>query len=81
MFNMAMLNSGFSIDEPTDLTTPLEKLIRVGFGIERDAAVEEIEIVLEEEDDEPEMEVEDMPEMIFDQDMGSINAEVFQEEM
>lgn len=77
MFNMAMLNSGFSIDEPTDLTAPLEKLIRVGFGIERDAVVEEIEIVLEEEDDEPEMEGEDEPEMIFDQDMGSINAEVF----
>lgn len=72
-----MLNSGFSIDEPTDLTAPLEKLIRVGFGIERDAVVEEIEIVLEEEDDEPEMEGEDEPEMIFDQDMGSINAEVF----
>jgi len=59
-----MLNSGFSIDEPTDLTTPLEKLIRVGFGIERDAAVEEIEIVLEEEeDDEPEMEGEYEPDM------------------
>lgn len=62
MFNMAMLNSGFSIDEPTDLTTPLEKLIRVGFGIERDAAVEEIEIVLEEEEDD-EMEGEDEPDM------------------
>jgi len=57
-----MLNSGFSIDEPTDLTTPLEKLIRVGFGIERDAAVEEIEIVLEEEEDD-EMEGEDEPDM------------------
>lgn len=48
---MAMLNSGFGIDEPTDLTTPLEKLIRVGFGVDRDAEVEEIEIEIEE--DEP----------------------------
>jgi len=54
LFQMAMLNSGFSIDEPTDLTSPLEKLIRVGFGVDRDAAVEEIEIEVEE-DEEPEL--------------------------
>ena len=39
---MALLNSGFSIDEPTELTVPLEKLIRVGFGVDRDAEIEEI---------------------------------------
>lgn len=62
---MALLNSGFSIDEPTELTVPLEKLIRVGFGVDRDAEIEEIEveldspeddeIVVSEEDDEPEV--------------------------
>jgi len=61
---MALLNSGFSIDEPTELTAPLEKLIRVGFGVDRDAEIEEIEVeldspdeevVVEEEDDEPEV--------------------------
>ena len=63
---MALLNSGFSIDEPTELTVPLEKLIRVGFGVDRDAEIEEIEVELdspeddeivvsEEEDDEPEV--------------------------
>lgn len=36
MFNMAMLNSGFNIDEPSDMTTPLQKLINVGFGLKRD---------------------------------------------
>lgn len=49
---MALLNSGFTIDEPTDLTTPLEKLIRIGFGVERDAPIEEIEVELDPEDDE-----------------------------
>jgi hypothetical protein len=62
---MALLNSGFSIDEPTELTVPLEKLIRVGFGVDRDAEIEEIEveldspeydeIVVSEEEDEPEV--------------------------
>lgn len=51
---MALLNSGFGIDEPTDLTGPLEKLVRVGFGIERNAEVEEIEVEIDE--DEPEQE-------------------------
>lgn len=60
---MALLNSGFSIDEPTELTVPLEKLIRVGFGVDRDAEIEEIEVELdspdeeiveEQDDDEPE---------------------------
>jgi len=66
LYSMALLNSGFYIDEPTDFTTPLEKLIRVGFGVGRDEAVEEIEIEMEEEEvivdegsDEPE-------ELVFD---------------
>lgn len=49
LFQMSLLNSGFIVDEPTDLTSPLEKLIRVGFGIEREAPIVEIEIEIEEE--------------------------------
>jgi len=49
---MALLNSGFNIDEPSYFTEPLEKLIRVGFGVGREAPCEEIEITL----DEPEVE-------------------------
>ena len=62
LFNMSLLNSGFIVDEPTDLTSPLEKLIRVGFGISRDAPIEEIEIEIEEEEpsaDEPVFEDEE----------------------
>lgn len=47
---MAMLNSGFGLDEPTQLTTPLEKLIKVGLGIDRNSEVVEIEIEIEEDE-------------------------------
>lgn len=54
MFQMAILNSGFLVENPMDLTEPLEKLIKVGFGLERDAAVEEIEVELDDEEEEDE---------------------------
>jgi HSP90 family molecular chaperone len=52
MYNMALLNSGFNIENPVEFTTPLQKLINVGFGLDRDQAVEEIEITIEEEEPE-----------------------------
>lgn len=52
LFQMALVNSGFSIDEPQSLTDPLERLIRVGFGVARDAPIEEIEIEITEENEE-----------------------------
>ena len=51
---MAILNSGFLVENPMDLTEPLEKLIKVGFGIDRDAQVEEIEVELDDEEEEDE---------------------------
>lgn len=54
LYQMALINSGFNVDEPTELTSPMERLIRVGFGVERDAPCEEIEVEL----DEPEQEAE-----------------------
>ena len=52
LFQMALVNSGFSIYEPQILTDPLERLIRVGFGVARDAPIEEIEIEITEENEE-----------------------------
>merc|ERR1712228_1146094 len=63
LFQMALLNSGFLIESPVDLTEPLEKLIKVGFGLARDEAVTEIEIELEEEEEEAEMEVFDLDDL------------------
>jgi hypothetical protein len=50
---MALLNSGFNAEEPTELTTPLERLIRVGFGVDRDAPIEEIIVELDQPEEDP----------------------------
>ena len=52
LFNMAIINSGFIVENPMDLTEPLEKLIKVGFGLARDEPTEEIEVELDEDEDE-----------------------------
>ena len=41
---MALLNSGFLIENPTDFILPMQKLLKVGFGLRKDAPVEEIEV-------------------------------------
>lgn len=51
LFNLALLNSGFNIDEPSTFTNPLQKLINVGFGLEREEPVEEIELDIELDED------------------------------
>lgn len=51
MFQMALINSGFSIEEPTTLTNPLQKLINIGFGLRRDEPVVEVEIEVNEEEE------------------------------
>jgi heat shock protein beta len=64
LYNMALLNSGFNIDRPTDFTNPLQRLINVGFGLKRDQEIEEIEldIDLDEESKKEEEEEEISPE-------------------
>ena len=70
LFQVALLNSGFNNDEPTELTVPLEKLIRVGFGIDRDAPIEEIEIELDEPETQEETEEpEEIPAFVFDDEL------------
>jgi heat shock protein beta len=82
LFNMALLNSGFLIENPTDFTEPMQKLLKLGFGLRKDAPIEEIEIdvsTLEEEEDareEPEVEGEIEEEPIEDntsEERGSNN--------
>jgi hypothetical protein len=69
LYNIALLNSGFLIENPSDFSTPLQKLLKVGFGLKKDAPIEEIEVditsseeeqdaVPEEPDVEGEVEVE-----------------------
>lgn len=44
LYNMALLNSGFLIENPTDFILPMQKLLKVGFGLNKNAPVEEIEV-------------------------------------
>lgn len=54
LYNMALLNSGFLVENPADFTVPLQKLLKVGFGIRRDAPIEEIEVDISSVEDEAE---------------------------
>lgn len=67
LYHGALLNSGFMIENPIDFTAPLQKLLKVGFGLKKDAPIEEIDVdissieeeeVAEEPDVEGEVEVE-----------------------
>lgn len=49
LFHMALLNSGFNIEDPSDFAGSLSKLINTGFGLDRDQPVEMIEIELEDD--------------------------------
>ncbi len=52
IYNMALLNSGFIIDNPTDFTIPMQKLLKVGFGLRKDAPIEEIEVDISSDEEE-----------------------------
>ena len=59
LFNIALINSGFTIENPTEVAAPIHKLLKMGFGLEKDAEVEEIEIDIEDDDEEVGEDVED----------------------
>jgi heat shock protein beta len=53
LFNVALLNSGFLIENPGEFTEPIQGLLKLGFGLRKDAPVEEIEVDISSiEDDE-----------------------------
>lgn len=51
LFNLALLNSGFFIEDPTVIQSPMQRLLKLGFGLHKDAQVEEIEVELSSEDE------------------------------
>lgn len=51
LYNMGMLNSGFLIENPVDFINPLQRLLKLGFGLAKDAPVEEIEVEVAAEDE------------------------------
>ena len=52
LYNAALLNSGFLIENPAEFVDPLQKLLKVGFGLSKDADIEEIEVDISSLDDE-----------------------------
>lgn len=73
LFNIALLNSGFLIENPAEFTEPIQGLLKLGFGLEKDAPVEEIEVDIssldeEEAAEEPDVEGEVEVEETDDQD-------------
>jgi len=82
IFNMAMLNSGFLIENPTDFTNPLQKLLKVGFGLNRDAPIEEIEIDISTlVDEEKETEVKDEEGTVEIEDVSGEDSEDKKEDL
>ena len=66
LYNMGLLNSGFLIENPTEFILPMQKLLKVGFGMRKDAPVEEIEVDISsseetEQEQEKEQEEPDTP--------------------
>ena len=60
VFETAMLNSGFILDDTFSLNAKIQELIKVDLGLSRDAPVEEIEISIEDlEDDEIDEDLDD----------------------
>ena len=62
LYNMALLNSGFLIENPADFIAPMQKLLKVGFGMKSDAPVEEIEVDISSEDEAATEQEQESPE-------------------
>lgn len=69
LFHMALLNSGFNIEDPSDFASSLGKLINTGFGLKRDEPVQEIEVDIEDDkaSEEADTEVEEEIKLDFDE--------------
>ena len=59
LYNMALLNSGFLIEDPAEFNSPIQRLLKVGLGLRRDAPIEEIEVDITFDEDEEEYEEPD----------------------
>ena len=85
LYNMGLLNSGFMIEDPTSFINPLQKLLKVGFGIRKDAPIEEIEVDIggDDEADEAAQETPEEPDVEGEAEVddGSSNEEARREEL
>ncbi len=61
LYQTALINSGYSLENPSDYARKFFKIFNGALGIPRDAPIEEIEVDLEDDDDE-EFDEEDLDE-------------------
>lgn len=52
LYSMALINSGFDVGSQDAFTSPLQKLINVGFGLERDEPIVEVEVDITEDEED-----------------------------
>lgn len=53
------MNSGFLIENPHEFTDPLQRLLKLGFGLRKDAGIEEVEVDISAEEEAEEEEGEE----------------------
>lgn len=78
LYQTCLLNSGFALpaESSSDFSDRLQRLVRVGLGVDPNAAIEEVEVEIPE-DPEPEPEAEDDAE---EMDMDAPEVEVIEGE-
>jgi HSP90 family molecular chaperone len=83
LYNMGLLNSGFMIEDPTSFINPLQKLLKVGFGLKKDAPIEEIEVDIagDDEADEAAHETPEEPDVEGEAEVDDGSEEARREEL
>lgn len=61
MYNAALLNSGFVIEDPSEISATLEQILRAELGLERTGSFEEMDVDLDQEEEDEGIE-EEIPE-------------------
>ena len=82
LYNMGLLNSGFLIEDPSGFVAPMQKLLKVGFGLRRDAPVEEIEVDIggDDETDEAAQETPEEPDVEGEAEVEDENSSSTQQQ-
>jgi len=73
---MALLNSGFEITNPNDFTQNLGRLVNVGFGLDANAPVEEIQVNIEDDEEDKEKEDGDAEKDEAEQSLNPDDVEI-----
>jgi heat shock protein beta len=71
LYNMALLNSGFVIEDPTAISDTMQQILRSELGLARTGDFEELEIDIDDEEEDD----DEVIEMDLDDDLGEYETE------